>query len=86
MSLNNYLEKITEIYAFVSVDKGGEGVVGMRIPIDGEETFMPFICADKARMESLKPMAIKMSKMANKKIKLIKLMTRIEIEEYLPND
>lgn len=80
----NYLEQITEMYAFVSKDEGGEGLVGMTMPIGGQATFMPFVCADKDRMESLKPMAMKMAKLGNKKIKLIRLTVREELEEYLP--
>lgn len=77
----NYLEKITELYAFVSVDEGGEGVIGMTIDMpDGRETFMPFVCADKARMESLKPFAIGIAKSSNKTVKLIKLTNREELE------
>lgn len=76
----NYLEKITEIYAFVSVDEGGEGVVGMTLPIDGRETFMPFVCADKSRMESLKPIAKDIAKASGKTIKLIKMTNRKDIE------
>lgn len=80
----NYLEKITEMYAFVSVDEGGEGVVGMTMPINGRETFMPFVCADKARMESLKPIAIKIAKESNKTIRLIKLDNRKVLETIEP--
>ncbi len=78
----NYLEKITEIYAFVSVDEGGEGVIGMTMPIDGRETFMPFVCADKTRMESLKPFAKEIGKKSGKKIRLIKFTNRKDIEIY----
>lgn len=76
----NYLEKITEMYAFVSVDEGGEGVVGMTMPVNGRETFMPFVCADKKRMEQLKPIATDISKKSGKTIKLIKLTNRKDIE------
>lgn len=76
----NYLEKITEIYAFVSQSERGEGVVGMTMPVDGRETFMPFICAGKERMEQLKPIAVKMAKQYGKKIKLIKFTNRKDIE------
>ncbi len=76
----NYLEKITEMYAFVSVDEGGEGVVGMTMPVNGRETFMPFVCADKKRMESLKPIAIDIARKSGKTIKLIKLTNRKDIE------
>ena len=80
----NYLEKITELYAFVSVDEGGEGVICQQIEMPNGKTFMPFVCADKDRMESLKPLAIKIGKLGNRKVKLIKLSAREEIEEYLP--
>ena len=76
----NYLEKITEIYAFVSVGKNGEGIVGMTMPVEGRETFMPFICADKKRMEQLKPIAKKIAGEYGKTIKLIKLTNRKDIE------
>jgi hypothetical protein len=76
----NYLEKITEMYAFVSVDEGGEGVVGMTMPVNGRETFMPFVCADKQRMEALKPIAKKIAQESGKTIKLIKLTNRKDIE------
>ena len=49
----NYLEKITEVYVFASVDSGGEGVIVQTVHVGGRETFMQFVCADKARMESL---------------------------------
>lgn len=77
----NYLEKITELYAFVSVDEGGEGVIGQTIPMGGREVFMPFVCADKARMESLKPLAKQISEHTGKKIRLIKMSKRTVIEE-----
>ena len=78
----NYLEKITEIYVFVSVDEGGEGIVGMTKNINGKDTFMPFVCSDKATMESIKPVAKKLAEENNIKIKLIRLSVREEIEEY----
>lgn len=76
----NYLEKITEIYVFASVDKGGEGVVGMTLPVNGRETFMPFVCADKERMEQLKPIAKKIAQESGKTIKLLKFKQRKELE------
>jgi len=74
----NYLDKIIELYAFVSKDEGGEGLIGMVM----NGTFMPFVCADKDRMESLKPHAKNIAKESGKKVKLIKLTCREEIEEY----
>lgn len=82
LDARNYLEKITELWAFVSSDKDGEGIVGQTMNIAGESTFMPFVCSDKARMESLKPFAKRIAKESGKKVKLIRLSVREEIEEY----
>lgn len=82
----NYLEKITDIWAFVSVDEGGEGIVGMTMELEeGRKTFMPFVCADEARVASLRPHAIGISKATGKKIKLVKFSQREEIED-IPHD
>lgn len=78
----NYLKEISELYAFVSVDEGGEGVIGQTVTMCGREVFMPFVCADKERMESLKPMAQRIAEFGKKKVKLIRLTNREELEEY----
>lgn len=78
----NYLEKITELYAFVSVDKHGEGVIGQTVWMEGDRVFMPFVCADKARVESLKPMAIEIAKKNGIHVRLIKLTNREELEDF----
>ncbi len=79
----NYLEKITELYAFVSVDEGGEGVVAQMVPDpDGSKTFLPFVCSDKARVNSLRPLVQEMVKASGRKIKLIRLTVREELEEF----
>ena len=76
------LEKITELYAFVSVDKDGEGIVGQSMMTPGGMMMMPFVCVDKARMESLKPLAKQIAKESKKKIKLIRLIQREQLEIY----
>lgn len=78
----NYLEKITEVYVFASVDEGGEGIIGHTLPIGGRATFMPFVAADKERMEALKPLAKEIARVSGKKIKLIRLSVREELEEF----
>ena len=78
----NSVEKITEVYVFASIDSGGRGVIGQTINIGGNSTFMPFVCADKARMESLKPIAKQLARDQGIKIKLIRLSVREELEEY----
>lgn len=76
------LEKITEVYVFVSSGRDGEGVLGRNMDGPFGPIFMPFVCADKKRMESLKPLAKEIAKSTNRKVKLIRLSGREEIEEY----
>ena len=72
--------KIEEIYAFVAEEKQGEGIIGQTVVIDNQLVFMPFVCADKSRMESLRPLATKMHMEHGKKIKIIKMTKRTDIE------
>ncbi len=78
----NYLEKITEVYVFVSVDENGEGIIGQTMDINNQNVFMPFVCADKARLESMRPLAQQIAKENDIKIRLIKLTNREVIEEF----
>lgn len=72
--------KIEEIYAFVAEEEQGEGIIGQTVVIDNQLVFMPFVCADKSRMESLKPLASKIKKESGKTIKIIKMTKRTDIE------
>jgi hypothetical protein len=78
----NELPRIDEVFVFVSSDKDGEGIIGQTVVIDNILTFMPFVCADKKRMENIKPLAKMIGEESGKKIKLIRLSVREEIEEY----
>lgn len=78
----NEILRIDEVFVFVSSDEKGEGIIGQTIKMIGQNVFMPFVCSDKARMELLKPLAKKIAKESGKKIKLIRLSAREEIEEY----
>lgn len=70
--------KITSLKAFLAEDQDGtEGVVAQFIPGMG---MMPFVGADDARIESLRPFV---KKMADKvKIKLVKFSVREDLEEF----
>lgn len=78
----NYLERINELYAFVSVDQGGEGLVAQTVNFNGQLTLMPFVASDMARMNDLRTFAKGMAYEANKVIKLIRLSHREELEVY----
>lgn len=59
--------KITELWAFVSSDEGGDGLIAEMI----NGLWMPFVCADKARLNSLLERARAIQKESSKKIKVM---------------
>lgn len=78
------MQKIEEIYAFLSEDCTNapfcEGVIGQQFGA----TFMPFVAADLKRVADLKPYAKLIAEKSGGKIKLVKFITRVEIEEIEP--
>lgn len=71
--------KIKTISAYVSTDKDGtEGVIGSMAP-DGQ--WLPFVCADEDRANSLKPLAKEIAKASGKKVKLVRFSQREDLEE-----
>jgi hypothetical protein len=69
--------RIDEVWLFISVDQTGEGVCAG--PLMGPGTLVPLIAADKARMESLIPVARQIAQASGKPVKLIKFSTRSEV-------
>lgn len=80
-SPSNHLSSIDSLWAFLSVDEGGEGVCA--VPLDN--TMMPLIAADEARLASLRPLARSLSKMTRKVIRLVRFTERHEIEAIAPD-
>jgi hypothetical protein len=68
---------ISEMYAFISTDDEGEGVMAF---LAQNGTWMPMVGADMTRVEQLKPIAINMGKAQGRKVKLIKFSQREELE------
>jgi hypothetical protein len=70
--------QITEMYAFVAVDRDGdEGIIGMRAP-DG--SWMPLVGADKARVESLRSIAREIARASHREVRLLRFSVREELE------
>jgi hypothetical protein len=70
--------KITEIYAYISVDSdGNEGVCAFT----SGSTMMPMIAADPARLKQLEPIAKQLAQISPHPIKLVKFSTREEVRE-----
>lgn len=78
----NYMGRIDQIWAFLSIDDGGEGVVAG--PLLGPGSLVPLIAADKRRLKSLIPRAKEMVTMFGKPIRLAKFTKREDVEIYRP--
>jgi hypothetical protein len=76
----NYMGRIEAIWAYLSVDEGGEGVCAA--PIGG--TFLPMIAADKRRLDQLKPMARALAARFKMPVRLVRFTAREDIETILP--
>lgn len=72
--------RIVEIHAFVTVDDDIEGVVAYL----GPAGWSPLICADQARVDSMRSMAQDIATATNKTIKLAKFSVREDVEEIKP--
>ena len=72
--------RIDNVWVFVSRDENGnEGVIAAPTALG----VMPLIAADSERLESLRPLAKSLvDKVPGKKVALIKLTTREEIEVF----
>jgi hypothetical protein len=75
-----YVPKIKELYAFVSIgdEPDDEGIIGFRT---NGGTFMPMIGADMTRVNELKPMADRISKITGKPYKILQFKLENEIEK-----
>lgn len=77
----NYLGRIDHIWAFLSVDSGGEGVCAA--PMPGGIT-APLIAADKRRLDDLRPIARNLASMFNVTVRLAKFAAREDVEIIRP--
>lgn len=69
--------KIKDLWAYVSVaDDGEEGICAVMM----ENTWMPMVMANEARIKSMRPIAEKMAKEQKKVIKFVKFSTRTDLE------
>lgn len=73
---------IDNIYVFIAHNPGiGEGVVGGTVNVPGVgPSFIPFVCADRLRVDQLMPMARELVVLTGRPIRLVRFTTREEIE------
>lgn len=80
MHTTNYMGRIEQIWAYLSIDEGGEGVCAM--PFNG--TTIPLIAADKRRLDQLRPYARSISNAFRKPVRLARFKQREDIEIFQP--
>jgi len=79
--------KIVEVHAYIATEADGtEGVIGKVLQVSGipEPVFMPFIMADRARLESLRPHAEQIARLTGRPIVLARFSTRVDLEIVKP--
>ena len=74
---------IEEMYAFVSEDETGEGIIAQFTPDHG---WLPLVGADQARVDSLRPYAQATANTTGTPVKLLKFSTRTEVEVINPEE
>jgi hypothetical protein len=76
----NYIGRIDQIWAYLSVDDRGEGVCAAP---QGDMT-VPLIAADKRRLDQMTPVARVLAHKFNKVVRLAKFSKREDVEIYRP--
>jgi len=75
--------KVTEMWAFLAVGpKDGDEGIPAFLASDG--VMMPLVCADKARIESLRPIAQEIATATKVPIVLARFSVRENVEEIKP--
>jgi hypothetical protein len=74
------LLRIDEIYAFIAQDRDGEGLPAFM----HNGMMLPMVCADQARVDSLREVAKLMARESGNKITLCRFSVRQELEVIEP--
>jgi hypothetical protein len=76
------VERINQLWLVTFINEAGEEVVVQAKLANGN--YAPLIAADPARLESMMPAAREMATNRNIKMRLIKLINRVDIEDIAP--
>lgn len=82
VSVEDFLDQIDSIYAFVSSDSSGEGILSL--PLGPGGSMLPLIASDLTRMRLLVPLARKLAN-TGINIRLVQFKTRKVLEEFIPD-
>lgn len=75
-----YFERIDHLWAWISFDKDGEGVMAALF----NNNWTPMIAADEARLHALRPYVRQIVKESGRAARLVKFTTRQELEIIEP--
>jgi hypothetical protein len=78
----NYMGRISALWAYLSVDEGGEGVVAA--PLGPDRMTVPLIAADRQRLELLRAVAVSTARSFNKTVRLVRFHSREDVEIIRP--
>ncbi len=71
---------IKEVWAYIATDENDvEGICGF-MDVHTKQ-WLPMVCADQARIDSLRPMAEHIAKQSGLPIKLVRFSVRSDVEE-----
>lgn len=76
------MPKIEEMWAWVSSDEGGEGILAA--PIKEGVLSLPLVGADRDRMLSYARIAQQMADVFGIEVKLVRFTTRVDVERITP--
>lgn len=80
---DNYMGRVDKMWAFLSVDDGGEGLCAG--PLFGPGTLAPLVCVDRKHLDKLREVAKKIATMSGKPVRLAKFTGREDIGIIEPN-
>lgn len=77
----NYLGRIDHIWMALSVDEGGEGIVGAPL---GHNITMPLVAADKRRLDDITALARAIAMRFGKVVRIAKFGSREDVQMFRP--
>jgi hypothetical protein len=75
-------QRLNQLWLVTYVTETGEEVLAQAKLTNGR--YVPFIAADRARMESMMPAARDLAKTNHIKLRLIKFTNRVDVEDIAP--
>jgi len=76
----NEMPRIDFLWAFLSVDETGEGILAA--PLMGPGSLMPLVAGDQKRLDLITPIAKEIARDSGRNVRLVKFSQREVIEQF----